>query len=279
MFCPSCGHDNQTPGKFCASCGAHLLEAGPPQVETVAAAVPPPPIEIPEPEEEPAPPAWAPPAAPVAPAWTPPAAPVVPAPVAAPMAAAPVVVQPIYAAPPMYAPAPVARKSSSAMKSGGLLALVGGAVAAGSAWLPSAVVGEGLMNQDNWLRPWDKWIQMQWSPAITPGAYGDWDPTHPSGHLLVVAGVVVALCGLVLMLGMARAIPARFLLALGAVGGAVFVLAMEYAAYGFVVDAIDSANLLGSPDLITMGFGLYLGVAGAAAAIVGSLVALAGRSD
>ncbi len=271
MFCPSCGHDNLTPGKFCAKCGTRLPEEGLPQVENVSAAVPPPPIEapieVPEPFEAPAPPPWAPPAAPVA-----------PAPVAAPIAPAPVMVQPVYIAPPAYAPVRAAGRPSSALRLGGFLALAGGAAAAGSAWLPSLVIGDEVMKQDNWLKPWDKWADIPWSMAGSSSA-GDWSFTHPSGHILVVAGVIAAVCGLVLMSGMARAIPARLLLALVAVAGAVAVLAMEYAAYGAMSDMIDAANKSTFSPLITMGFGLYVGAAGGAAAILGSLIALSGKSD
>jgi hypothetical protein len=185
----------------------------------------------------------------------------------------PPLVQPDYGATP--APAQAVAKSSSAIKIGGLLALVGGAAAALSAWLPSLIVGDDLMKTDNWYSPWDKWSQIQSSVSGT----GYWDFTYPNGHILVVAGAVAAVCGLLLFSGLVRPIPARFLLALVAIAGAVAVLAMEYSVYGTISSDIDAANAIASAPLTTMGFGLYIGVAGGAAAILGSLVALSGRTE
>jgi hypothetical protein len=94
-----------------------------------------------------------------------------------------------------------------------------------------------------------------------------------NGDYLIGGGVVVAVCGLLLLTGPAKAKGVRILLNLGAVLGGAFLLAVEYAAYHHVNDLI---ALMGSSQ-VTMGTALYAGVAAAVVAIVGGLMGLVSR--
>jgi hypothetical protein len=204
------------------------------------------------------------------------AAPVEAAPVqaAAPVAAAPapvppIIVTPVVAAGPWAAPAAVPAvagpKAPGAIRFGGLLVLLGGLAAAASAFLPMLIIGDSMTNPDNWVTLWHP---ESWDLSVF---------TEPNGAYLLGAGLVAALCGLLLFVGMVRGIPARFLLALAAVAAAVIILAFHYADYGRASALVDQAGASPFADLTTMGFGLYVGIAGGVAIILGSLTALASR--
>ena len=281
MFCPNCGTSIENPGKFCPSCGepmpegsTHLHEQGvdAPRFEPTVAAVPTPPA--PEPEV-PAAPVWAqtpPPATASAPAWgqpTPPPQPPVP-PAQPPYGAAPYgapPAQPPYGAAPYGAPpygaapygTPVATSAGSSVSPlGGLLALVGGAVAIGSAWLPWSMASSDPMQTAAWLKP----------ISVTDMSVLE------NGYFLIGAGALAAFCGLLLIVGVARSPGARMLLGLGAIAGAVGVGVVEYAAYSQVSDFI---NAFGSAGGVTYGFGLFVGAGGAVVAGLGGLAALASK--
>jgi hypothetical protein len=93
-----------------------------------------------------------------------------------------------------------------------------------------------------------------------------------NGNYLIVAGAVAAVCGLLLVLRLGRGSALRVLLALGAIGGAVGVAAVEFSAYQKLSDAIKGWG--GAPAI---GWGLYVGAAGAALAALGGLLALISR--
>jgi hypothetical protein len=279
MICPNCGHENVTPGKFCASCGKPLPEAAPLPTAVVTAAVPPPPAEAAAkaPAKAPAVEAAAVEAAP------PPAEPVEPAPAPAPVAAPPPApaaapVAAVAAPPAVRAAAPVAAVAAPpavratpgggvprGLKLGGVLTLLGGLAAIAAAFLPWLIVGDDLMKMDNWKKLVD---------------YGSWDPgtlTHPNGDYLAVAGAAAAVCGLLLALGLARALSFRFLVTLVAVAAGVVVLAFMYETYGAASDSLSLAGSNPLSPLTTMGFAIYVGAAGGLAVILGSLIALATR--
>jgi len=251
MICPNCGNQIENQGKFCAVCGAQVPAATPPPAPAPAA-----------------PPAWAPtlpppppapaPAAPPAWAQTPlPPPPQVAAPVGTPWGQAPPPPGAYYAAPPgaYYAPPPPAAAGGSAFVTGGLLALVGGAVAVGSAWLPWFALGSDPLKTEWWGKPID----------LTSGSAG-----LANGNYLIVAGAVAAICGLLLVLGVART-PALCLgLAVGAIAGAVAIGAVEFSAYNKVNDLSSSGG-------IAMGWGLYVGAGGAVLAGLGGLAALVSK--
>jgi hypothetical protein len=138
-----------------------------------------------------------------------------------------------------------------------VLALIGGAVAIGSAWLPWYSISSDALQTAAWNRPID----------LTK------DLILANGCFLVGAAVLAALCGLLLMLGAARSPRARLLLGLGAIAGAVGIGAVEFSAYGTVGDAI---KVFGG-DSIFYGFGLFVGAGAAVVAGLGGLSALATR--
>jgi hypothetical protein len=135
-----------------------------------------------------------------------------------------------------------------------LLALAGGAVAIGSAWLPWATSGSG----DSYLKPIEMTKDM-----------GD----LANGYYLIAAGAVAAACGLLLLLGLVKTPGARMLLSLGAIAGGAVVLAVEYVAYGHVNDEI---TLYGA-SMVSIGYGLYIGAAGGAVAAVGGVLGLVSK--
>jgi hypothetical protein len=327
MVCPSCGAQIDSPGKFCAKCGAQLPEAQapvqpsndfaavppPPQEEppapppwdqTAAAPAPTAPVEVPvapveapvAPVEAPAAPAWAqtpaaPPAA--APAWSatpvPPAAapawPQAPAmqapptpPAGGPQYPAPQYPAPQYPAPGQYPPqypgqypgqyppqygtqpyaAPLAAPAVAAPAATGagmlapLLALAGGAVAIGSAWLPWAVTTSG----DSLIKPIEQTSDTS---------------DLANGYYLIAAGAVAAVCGLVVLLGLVKTSSSRMLMSLGAVAGGAVVLGVEFVAYNHVNDLTTGFSI------VSMGYGLYLGAGAGVAAAVGGLLGLVSK--
>ena len=235
------------------------MPVAPPWAQTPAPAVAPTPTPA-----TPAPPAWAqtPPLAAATPPWVqtppqPPAPPAQPPYGAAPYGAPPSVAQPPYGAAFGAAPygAPVAVSSGSAVNPvGGLLALLGGAVAIGSAWLPWYMARSDSFQTTAWFRP----------ISVTDVSILE------NGYFLIGVGALAAICGLFLLLGVARTPRARILLVLGAIVGAVGVGVVEYSAYRQVSDFIS-----GTP--FTYGFGLFVGAGGAGVAGLGGLVALVSK--
>lgn len=261
MICPNCGSHIENQGKFCAVCGVQLPTAAPPSPAFPPAAADIPPAAPTIPLAPAAPPAWAqtppppPPATPAAPpAWTQTPPPAV-APVGAPWGQTPPPPGAYYAAPPAayYAAPPAAAAGGSAFRVGGLLALVGGIVAVASAWLPWFALGNDPMNTSWWGKPID----------LTSGS-----TDLANGNYLIAAGAVAAICGLLLVLGIAKTPGLRLVLAVGAIAGAVGIGAVELAAYNKVNEGLSLS------DSYAIGWGLYVGAGGAVLAGLGGLAAL-----
>jgi hypothetical protein len=226
-----------------------------------------------------APPAW--PPAPVAPAAVPPAPPAWPQPgqqvAPPPQAGAPQYAAPPYGVPqgapqypPQYQPQyggpqygaqyagpqgalPVAAPAATgAGMLAPLLALAGGAVAVGSAWLPWAVTKSG----DSLIKPIEQ--------------TGDTSDLA-NGYYLVAAGAVAAVCGLILLLGLVKTASSRSLMSIGAIAGGAVVLAVELVAYNHVND------LTTRYAIASIGYGLYVGVGAGVAAAVGGLLGFASK--
>ena len=157
-----------------------------------------------------------------------------------------------YGAPPVPYGTPAATPPASASNPlAGLLALIGGAVAVGSAWLPWYMASSDPMQTAAWGRPIDLTKELA---------------TLANGYYLIGAGALAAVCGLLLIIGAGRSPGARMLLGLGALAGAVGVGAIEFSAYGKVND-----------NGLTYGFGLFVGVGAAVFAGLGGLVGLTSR--
>jgi hypothetical protein len=136
-----------------------------------------------------------------------------------------------------------------------LLAVGGGAVAVGSAWLPWAVTSNG----DALIKP----IEVT-STADLANAY-----------YLIAAGAVAAACGLLLLLGLARTAGARTLLSLGAIAGGAVVLVVEFIAMDDVNKVMNQGQAFGFA--VSFGMALYLGAAGGVAAVVGGVLGLTSK--
>jgi hypothetical protein len=97
-----------------------------------------------------------------------------------------------------------------------------------------------------------------------------------NGYYLVAAGALAAVCGLLMVLGMATSPGARQLLAIGAIAGGLGACAVEVAAYMKVNDSLNLANSsgFGSALGVAMGWGIYVGIAGGAVAALGGLMGL-----
>jgi hypothetical protein len=256
MICPNCHSEIETQGKFCPECGHELPQTPPPAPAEApppawAQTVPPPPaVEAPPPAQAP-PPAWAqtppapPQAPPAAPQWTQTQPPAPPAP------------QPQWTQTPPpggYYPQPAARAGFASASPGALLALLGGVGAIGSAWLPWLTMG------DNWWKGIDATSS---------------DGGLANGYFLIAAGAVAAVCGLLLVLGLATSPSTRQLLALGAIAGGIGVCAVELAAY---MKASDTINANGGTALgIAVGWGIYAGAGAGVVAALGGLLCLMAR--
>lgn len=136
---------------------------------------------------------------------------------------------------------------------GALLALIGGAVAIGSAWLPWLVVGD---------------MSKAGIDATTS------DLGLANGNYLIAAGAVTAACGLLMVLGLARSPGMKQLLVLGAIAGAIGVCVVEAAAYMKMNEYVTN---IGSFANVSIGFGIYVGAAGGVIAGLGGLLALTAK--
>jgi hypothetical protein len=136
-----------------------------------------------------------------------------------------------------------------------LLAAAGGAVAIGSAWLPWAVTPSG----DSLVKPID----------ITSTS----DPAN--AYYLIAAGAVAAVCGLIVLIGMAKTASTRMLLSLGAIAGGAAVLVVEFNAMNDINTQITAGKALGFA--VSTGIALYVGVAGGVAAAVGGVLGLTSK--
>ena len=234
MICPNCGSPIETAGKFCPHCGAQLQQTAPPPASAETA--PPSPDQLP-PVATPLapPPAWSqtppppPPAGQWGPAYAPPGA--------------------------YYAPPPAAAASGSAGRTYGLLALIGGAVAVGSAWLPWMTYGG------------------QWSAGIdaTSSELG-----LANGDYLIGAGVLAALCGVLLAVGAAQG-SGQMLLGFGAIAGAIGICVVEAAAFMKMSDMVSLFNSFGANEAgfaAAIGWGIFVGAGGGLLAGLGGLLTL-----
>jgi hypothetical protein len=136
-----------------------------------------------------------------------------------------------------------------------LLAVAGGAVAVGSAWLPWAVTSSG----DSLIKPIEVTNTSDFANA----------------YYLIAAGAVAAACGLLLLLGLARTAGTRTLLSLGAIAGGAAVLAVEFAAMNDVNKVITQGQALGYG--VSIGMALYIGAAAGVAAAVGGVLGLTSK--
>jgi hypothetical protein len=102
--------------------------------------------------------------------------------------------------------------------------------------------------------------------------------TSNVGYVAAAGGIVAAACGLLLLLGIASASgQAKMLLALGAIVGGAAALAGQAVAYNDASADIDLINrALGSGAAI--GYGVPVGIAGGAIAVVGGLLAMRKRT-
>jgi hypothetical protein len=294
MVCASCGAQIDSPGKFCAKCGAPLPEAAPVSPTNDFAAVPPLPPEAPltedpaapgwaqtpPPAEEPAAPAWTdtppppPPAAPpvwaatpppAAPAWSqPPAQPAAPPPPGAPQYGAPQYGAPQYGAPqygaPQYAPpygAPQYAAPATAGAGTGMIAALL-ALAGGAVAIVSA---------------WLPWAVTSSGDSLIKPIESTSGSDLANGYYLIAAGAVAAACGLLMLLGMVKTPSARMLLSLGAIAGGAAILAVEFVA----MDDVNKVINLGFGTTVSLGVGLYLGAAGGVAAAVGGVLGLVSK--
>ncbi len=133
----------------------------------------------------------------------------------------------------------------------GSLALAGGILAIATGWLPWETLGPLALN------PMDSDVTSRSSDLA-------------NGYYLVGAAALAAICGLILFLANPRTSTFGVLLGIGAILGGALVLAVEAKAY---------SNM--SPDVsagASLGYGLYLGIAGGALAIVGGLLAVRKRA-
>jgi hypothetical protein len=139
-------------------------------------------------------------------------------------------------------------RAAKPLQTPALVALAGGAVALVSAGLPWQTLGS---------------ITRTPLSAEVTGRTAD----LANGYYLLAGGVVAALCGLGLLLGMAKTLNAIRLLAVGAIVAGALVVGVEATAYSDISEAIK-----GTP--IEMGYGIYVGFVGGVVAIVGGALAL-----
>ena len=135
-------------------------------------------------------------------------------------------------------------------------------MAIGSAWLP------WFMSSS------DPTQTVAWGKAI------DWTDSSfglANGYFLIAAGAVAAVCGLLLLLGMARSPGARMVLGIGAIAGAIGVGVVDFSAYSKVNDTLNAYSAYGASSGFTFGFGLFVGAGGAVVAALGGLLSMSSR--
>jgi hypothetical protein len=154
---------------------------------------------------------------------------------------------PPFGAPPATYPPLVATAGSGRNPLAGLLAIIGGAAAIGSAWLPWYMLSSDPLHTADWGRPLDLTSDLG---------------TPANGYFLIGAGVLCLVLGLLLLVGAARSPGARIGLGLLTLAAAAGLGAIEFSAYSNVKN---------------YGFGLFVGAGAAAVVGVGGLVGLASR--
>ncbi len=215
MNCPSCGSRIDSPGRFCAECGAPL-EPGPPPLESTAAS----PSERDWEKTPPPPPPQEREHASKVTNWNP------------------------------SARRP-AGPSPAAGGFGGLIALAGAALAIASAWMPWWMAQSNPLDVAAWGQPVD----------VADGL--------ANGRYLLAAAAVAALSGLLLVIRLGRNRAMLTILALLALAGAAGIGMVEFFAYRKLQDLPGTG--------LASGWGLYAGIAGAAVAALGAVVALFSR--
>jgi hypothetical protein len=136
----------------------------------------------------------------------------------------------------------------------GLLALGGAAVAIVSTWLP--------------------WETYPWATFWSPTNSTDLSTLHCC-YYLVAGGALAATCGALLLLRAGRWTRLSQLFGVGAIAGGVLVVSVEVAAYSWINNFL--AIAAGFSVVPAMGYGLYVGLAGGIASVLGGLLALVGR--
>jgi hypothetical protein len=128
-------------------------------------------------------------------------------------------------------------------------------VAVASVWLPWAASGGATLN------PIDE------MPALSDLTK---DPTNlVNGYYLLGAGIAAAVLGLLLLLKLVPKL--RPLVAVVAIAAGVLVIGIEISTYNKVTDVINT-----NPSW-SIGYGIYVGVGGGVAAMLGGLAALLRR--
>ncbi len=135
----------------------------------------------------------------------------------------------------------------------GLLALGGGLVAIASAWLP--------------------WVTYPWATLWSPTNSTDLSTLHCC-YYLVAGGAIAAVCG-TLLLRAGRATRLAKLVGIGAMAGGALAIAVEVDAYSWINRFLTIAA--GDSVVPAMGYGLYVGLAGGVASVIGGLLGLVGR--
>jgi len=134
---------------------------------------------------------------------------------------------------------------------GALLALAGGAVAAGSVALPWLTTGSA-----SFMTPMD-----------ATKDFGD----LANGYYLLAGGIVAAVAGLALLIRLAPNMAP--LLAILAIAGGGLAIGVEIAAYNRINPMLSTYGYSFSGGL-TIGYGLYVGIGGGVVAVLGGLAAL-----
>jgi hypothetical protein len=141
------------------------------------------------------------------------------------------------------------------MSTGGLLALVGGAVPIVAAWLPWMTGGGQSIN----------------AMDATDMAILE------CGYYLLIGGGIAAACGLLVFLRLGNVPNLSVLLGLGALAGGALVVAVEVLAFGKLNDAINAYSILGYSGAVSLGFGLWVGMGAGVLAALGGLMTLGRR--
>lgn len=239
MVCPSCGAQIDGHGKFCAVCGAHLPEAAaPPPAWSQPAAPPPPPAAY-----------GAPPPPYGAPQYGAPP----PPPYGAPGYGAPQWGAPPFAGGQYGAPYAASRPAGSASIAG-LLAIVGGAAAIGSLWLP--------------------WATFATYSSVSMKLIDATDMSRlECGYYVLIGGAIAAVCGL-LLLGARGMAGTRMLFGLGAIAGSALVVVVEVMAYNQMNNSVSG---YAASSGLSYGLGLFVAIGGGVVGALGGLAGLVSR--